>query len=132
EGLNLHGRCRLVLHFELPWSPLRLEQRVGRVDRIGQRRPVHELALVAGDTAERLVLAPLCRRARQARTSPGAPAHESITESRIVAAMLGQSPSDRQEPPVAPSWDGCVTTTASLRAEAEAEAARLTCERGWL
>ena len=36
EGLNLHHRCRLVIHFELPWSPSRLEQRTGRVDRIGQ------------------------------------------------------------------------------------------------
>src|SRR5574341_373469 len=34
EGLNLHHRCRLVVNLELPWTPLRLEQRAGRVDRI--------------------------------------------------------------------------------------------------
>ncbi len=39
EGLNLQARCRLVVNVELPWSPLRLEQRAGRVDRLGQSRP---------------------------------------------------------------------------------------------
>ena len=47
EGLNLHHSCRLVIHYELPWSPARLHQRCGRVNRIGQRRRVHEIALVA-------------------------------------------------------------------------------------
>src|SRR5262249_10897912 len=37
EGLNLHHRCRLVVNLEVPWTPLRFEQRVGRVDRLGQR-----------------------------------------------------------------------------------------------
>ena len=62
EGLNLHLRCRLVIHYELPWSTARLEQRAGRVDRLGQQRRVHELGLIAATTAERLVLAPLMRR----------------------------------------------------------------------
>ena len=71
EGLNLHARCRLVIHFELPWNPARLEQRAGRVDRIAQSRHVHEALLVADDTAERLVLAPLVARARRAWSSLG-------------------------------------------------------------
>jgi SNF2 family DNA or RNA helicase len=53
EGLNLHHRCRLVVNLELPWTPLRLEQRIGRVDRIGQRRRVHAVNLVAAETAGR-------------------------------------------------------------------------------
>ena len=32
EGLNLHHTCRLVVNLELPWNPMRLEQRIGRVD----------------------------------------------------------------------------------------------------
>lgn len=52
EGLNLHLRCRLVINLELPWTPLRLEQRIGRVDRFGQRRRVHAVQLVARDTQE--------------------------------------------------------------------------------
>ncbi len=53
EGLNLQGNCRLVVNLELPWNPVRLEQRIGRVDRIGQTRTVHAINLLAGDTAER-------------------------------------------------------------------------------
>ena len=52
EGLNLHHRCRLVINLELPWTPLRLAQRAGRVDRIGQARKVHAIHLVAAGTCE--------------------------------------------------------------------------------
>jgi superfamily II DNA or RNA helicase len=62
EGLNLQQRCRMVVNYELPWNPARLEQRIGRVDRIGQRRAVHAISLVARDTAEDLVVAALARR----------------------------------------------------------------------
>ena len=40
EGLNLQSTCRYVFHWELPWNPMRLEQRNGRVDRHGQPRDV--------------------------------------------------------------------------------------------
>lgn len=40
EGLNLQTSCRYVLHYEVPWNPMRLEQRNGRVDRHGQARDV--------------------------------------------------------------------------------------------
>jgi superfamily II DNA/RNA helicase len=62
EGLNLQRRCRIVVNYELPWNPARLEQRIGRVDRIGQARAVHAITLVARDTAEDLVIANLARR----------------------------------------------------------------------
>jgi SNF2 family DNA or RNA helicase len=52
EGLNLHAHCRLVINLELPWNPARLEQRIGRVDRIGQRRTVHAFHLIAAQTGE--------------------------------------------------------------------------------
>jgi superfamily II DNA or RNA helicase len=35
EGLDLHRFCRRVIHHDLPWNPAKLEQRTGRVDRIG-------------------------------------------------------------------------------------------------
>ena len=65
EGLNLHHRCRLVIDVELPWNPLRLEQRLGRVDRLGQRRRVHAVRLFHQDSIEERVLDRLqARRAR--------------------------------------------------------------------
>lgn len=66
EGLNLHERCRLVINLELPWTPLRLEQRVGRVERIGQTRRVHALHLLAAGTAEESNVARLLRRTDRA------------------------------------------------------------------
>jgi superfamily II DNA or RNA helicase len=68
EGLNLHHNCRLVINLELPWNPVRLEQRIGRVDRLGQTRTVHAIHLFAARTAESSVLAGLVRRIERIRT----------------------------------------------------------------
>jgi superfamily II DNA or RNA helicase len=131
EGLNLHRRCRVVVHFELPWNPSRLEQRTGRVDRIGQRRTVHEIILVAGDTSERLVLAPLLRRAALARSMLDGPSRvfDVLGESRVAAAMMEGEPADLD---MADTPAGCEFPSASLRSEARAEAVRLTNVREWL
>jgi superfamily II DNA or RNA helicase len=39
EGLNLQF-CHVVVNYDLPWNPMKMEQRIGRVDRIGQAHPV--------------------------------------------------------------------------------------------
>ena len=62
QGLNLQHRCRWVISLELPWNPARLEQRIGRVDRIGQARPVHFTLLVARHDSEANLVAHLARR----------------------------------------------------------------------
>jgi superfamily II DNA or RNA helicase len=71
HGLNLQARCRIVVDMELPWTPARLEQRIGRVDRIGQKRLVHAMHLVAEGTAEEQVLARLVRRIDRERAALG-------------------------------------------------------------
>lgn len=71
EGLNLHRRCRLVIDLELPWSPLRLEQRVGRVDRLGQARRVHAVHLLHREAVEGRVWTHLEGRRRLAEQALG-------------------------------------------------------------
>jgi superfamily II DNA or RNA helicase len=66
EGLNLQARCRLVVNVELPWTPRRLEQRIGRVDRLGQRRRVHAIHLAHAGSYEGTVIARLERRRARA------------------------------------------------------------------
>jgi hypothetical protein len=85
EGLNLHHRCRLVVSLELPWTPTRLEQRAGRVDRIGQSRPVHAIRLVAAATCEEEIVATLARRVDRIRTAFGA----RPDQRQVAAAVLG-------------------------------------------
>jgi hypothetical protein len=68
EGLNLQGRCRTVVNLELPWNPMRLEQRIGRVDRIGQERRVHAFHLIGDGTGEMRILEHLKARLSRAHT----------------------------------------------------------------
>lgn len=51
EGLNLH-RAHLMVNYDLPWNPNRLEQRFGRIHRIGQQRTCYLWSLVAEQTRE--------------------------------------------------------------------------------
>ena len=54
EGLNLQfSNC--VINFDLPWNPMKIEQRIGRVDRIGQQRDVAVFNFVLADTVENRV-----------------------------------------------------------------------------
>ena len=55
EGRNLQF-CRVMVNFDLPWNPLRIEQRIGRIHRIGQTRPVEIYNLSATGTVEDYVL----------------------------------------------------------------------------
>ena len=55
EGINLQF-CHLMLNYDIPWNPNRLEQRMGRIHRYGQHREVFVFNLVAEDTREGKVL----------------------------------------------------------------------------
>jgi superfamily II DNA or RNA helicase len=54
EGLNLQF-CHVVVNYDMPWNPMRLEQRIGRVDRIGQPHVVRAINFVLQDTVEHRV-----------------------------------------------------------------------------
>ena len=51
EGINLQ-RAHIMVNYDLPWNPNRLEQRFGRIHRIGQTEVCHLWSLVADDTRE--------------------------------------------------------------------------------
>ncbi|MBX5476336.1 MAG: DEAD/DEAH box helicase [Clostridia bacterium] len=55
EGLNLQF-CRHLVNYDLPWNPMRVEQRIGRVHRLGQEADVHVYNLFARDTIEEAIL----------------------------------------------------------------------------
>ena len=55
EGRNLQF-AHAVCNFDLPWNPMKIEQRIGRLSRIGQTRDVHVFNLVAAGTVEAAVL----------------------------------------------------------------------------
>jgi hypothetical protein len=112
EGLNLQSRCRLVINLELPWSPTRLEQRIGRVDRIGQSRAVHAINLFAAGTAEGTVLAALLRRFDRIHAS----------EIEVAASVINNAPLPVRN--VVEMIDAS-TEIVDLKGAAQAEATRI-------
>lgn len=62
EGVDLQF-CRLVVNYDLPWNPMRIEQRIGRIDRIGQQsKRILVWNFVHKDTIDALILARLAKR----------------------------------------------------------------------
>jgi superfamily II DNA or RNA helicase len=51
EGLNLQF-AHIIINYDLPWNPMKIEQRIGRVDRIGQKLPVKAFNLIFEDSVE--------------------------------------------------------------------------------
>ncbi|MDQ3384709.1 MAG: SNF2-related protein [Actinomycetota bacterium] len=70
EGINLQ-RAHLLVNYDLPWNPNRIEQRFGRVHRIGQTEVCHMWNLVAADTREGLVYVRLLEKLEQQRRALG-------------------------------------------------------------
>lgn len=55
EGRNMQF-CNVMVNYDLPWNPMEVEQRIGRIDRIGQEREVHVFNLALAGTVEKHVL----------------------------------------------------------------------------
>lgn len=99
EGIDLQEHFDAVVHYDLPWNPNRLEQREGRVDRYGQRRPEVRAVLLYGrnNAVDGAVLEVLLRKARIIRDRLGisvpVPANsESVMEAVINALLLQDRP----------------------------------------
>ncbi|HNF85016.1 MAG TPA: SNF2-related protein [bacterium] len=63
EGLNLQF-CSQIINYDLPWNPMRVEQRIGRVHRLGQERDVFVFNLSVTDTIESRILELLANKIR--------------------------------------------------------------------
>jgi len=71
EGVNLHKNAHLVINYDLPWNPNRIEQRFGRVHRIGQPNTCFMWSLVADDTREGDVYMRLLEKIEEQRATLG-------------------------------------------------------------
>ncbi|MCD6411280.1 MAG: DEAD/DEAH box helicase family protein, partial [Thermoplasmata archaeon] len=70
EGINLQF-CHIMINYDIPWNPNRLEQRMGRIHRYGQQKDVYIFNLVAEDTREGKVLAKLFDKLEEIRNKLG-------------------------------------------------------------
>ncbi|MHC1569078.1 MAG: helicase-related protein, partial [Candidatus Syntropharchaeia archaeon] len=70
EGINLQF-CHIMINYDIPWNPNRLEQRMGRIHRIGQTKDVYIFNLVSDDTREGAVLARILDKLEEIRRKLG-------------------------------------------------------------
>lgn len=79
EGVNLQ-RGHLMVNYDLPWNPNKIEQRFGRIHRIGQMEVCHLWNLVAADTREGEVYARLLEKLESAREALGGRVYDVLGE----------------------------------------------------
>jgi SNF2 family DNA or RNA helicase len=70
EGINLQF-CHIMINYDIPWNPTRLEQRMGRIHRYGQQKDVYIFNLVAEDTREGKVLIKILEKLDEIRKALG-------------------------------------------------------------
>ncbi|MFI0848416.1 helicase-related protein [Mesorhizobium sp. IMUNJ 23232] len=81
EGVNLQRGAHLMVNYDLPWNPNRLEQRFGRIHRIGQTEVCHLWNLVAGETREGAVYQRLLEKLEEARKALGGKVYDVLGEA---------------------------------------------------
>ena len=86
EGVNLQVANRMV-NYDLPWNPNRIEQRFGRIHRIGQQQPCHLWNLVAHETREGKVFTRLFEKIEQQRSVYGDQVYDVLGDSHINTSL---------------------------------------------
>ena len=104
EGINLQ-RAHLMVNYDLPWNPNRIEQRFGRIHRIGQTEVCHLWNLVANETREGDVYRTLLEKLEEARKALGGQVFDvlgklqfdgkALRELLIEAIRYGERPEVR-------------------------------------
>ncbi|WLI87840.1 SNF2-related protein [Massilia sp. R2A-15] len=101
EGVDLQF-CRLLVNYDLPWNPMRVEQRIGRIDRLGQKaKVIHIWNIFYRDTIDERILGRLLSRLRIFEEALGEPEPvigEIIQklEARLLTAVLTPGQEDAE------------------------------------
>jgi len=91
EGVNLHAQCHELIHYDIPWSLIRVEQRNGRIDRYGQKNPPRITTLLLNPDNDKFrgdvrVITRLLQRESEAHTALG-----------DAASLMGKYDADAEE-----------------------------------
>lgn len=87
EGIDLQERCSRLIHVDLPWNPMRLHQRVGRLNRIGQQEVVKVMLFQNPDTVESRIWTLLNEKLERIRRSINAVAEEPEDLHQLVLGI---------------------------------------------
>ncbi len=90
EGIDLQQRCSALIHVDLPWNPMRLHQRVGRLNRYGQQRPVLVVSLRNPDTVEAMIWDKLESKLASIMRAVGSAMDEPEDLLQLVLGMSGE------------------------------------------
>ncbi|WP_350279109.1 SNF2-related protein [Kribbella sp. HUAS MG21] len=98
EGVNLHTQCHELIHFDIPWSLIRIEQRNGRIDRYGQKHPPQITTLLLNPDSEQFagdirILRSLVEKEHEAHRALGDSAslmgeYDVLAEERAIRDVL--------------------------------------------
>jgi hypothetical protein len=91
EGIDLQKQCHSLVHVDLPWNPMRLHQRVGRINRYGQKERVEVYSLRNPDTVESLIWGHLNSKLERIET---ALSRVMDAPEDLLQLVLGMTPTD--------------------------------------
>ena len=91
EGIDLQENCAVLVHVDMPWNPMRLHQRVGRLSRYGQQRPVSAYILRNPETVEARIWDLLAEKLERIQPALSSVMEEREDISQLVIGMTGNS-----------------------------------------
>lgn len=91
EGIDLQERCAVLVHADIPWNPMRLHQRVGRLSRYGQTQPVSVYILRNPQTVEARIWDLLNAKLERIQAALSSVMEEQEDISQLVIGMAGNS-----------------------------------------
>jgi len=90
EGIDLQENCHVLFHVDLPWNPMRLHQRVGRLNRYGQKRRVEVRSFRNPDTVESRIWDKLNAKLENINAAFGAVMEQKEDMFQLVLGMASQ------------------------------------------